>query len=130
VQESIGNSDLDFRIFPISGRPGGSIVLISDKEVGNCSSRRETSMNTATSTDSVTTTLADEVLDSRNVSCPLPIIQTAQAIAGLSSGQTLLVMASDPGFEPDIKAWSSRTGNPLLSSDRRGNELHVLLRKA
>jgi tRNA 2-thiouridine synthesizing protein A len=87
-------------------------------------------MNTATSTTSATTTLADEVLDSRDVSCPLPIIQTATAIAGLSSGQTLLVMASDPGFEPDIKAWSSRTGNALLSSERRGNELHVLLRKA
>ena len=43
-------------------------------------------MNTATSTSSATTTLADEVLDSRDVSCPLPIIQTAQAIAGLSSG--------------------------------------------
>jgi tRNA 2-thiouridine synthesizing protein A len=87
-------------------------------------------MQTATSTTTTTTTLADEVLDSRDVSCPLPIIQTATAIAGLSSGQTLLVMASDPGFEPDIKAWSSRTGNPLLSSERRGTELHVLLRKA
>jgi tRNA 2-thiouridine synthesizing protein A len=87
-------------------------------------------MSTATSTTSSPTTLADEVLDSREVSCPLPIIQTAQAIAGLASGQTLLVMASDPGFEPDIRAWSSRTGNPLLSSERRGNELHVLLRKA
>jgi tRNA 2-thiouridine synthesizing protein A len=86
-------------------------------------------MHTATTTTSVITA-ADEVLDSRDVSCPLPIIQTAGAIAGLSSGQTLLVMASDPGFEPDIKAWSSRTGNTLLSSERRGNELHVLLRKA
>jgi tRNA 2-thiouridine synthesizing protein A len=86
-------------------------------------------MNTAISTTG-STAVADEVLDSRDVSCPLPIIQTATAIAGLSSGQTLLVMASDPGFEPDIKAWSSRTGNSLLSSERRGTELHVLLRKA
>jgi tRNA 2-thiouridine synthesizing protein A len=87
-------------------------------------------MNTATSSTSLTTTLADEVLDSRDVCCPMPIIQTAQAMAGLSSGQTLLVMASDPGFEPDIKAWASRTGNALLSSERRGNEIQVLLRKA
>jgi tRNA 2-thiouridine synthesizing protein A len=87
-------------------------------------------MNTATSSTSLTATLADEVLDSRDVCCPMPIIQTAQAMAGLSSGQTLLVMASDPGFEPDIKAWASRTGNALLSSERRGNELQVLLRKA
>lgn len=79
---------------------------------------------------SVTSAVADEVLDSREVSCPLPIIQTAQAMADLASGQTLLVMASDPGFEPDIKAWSSRTGNVLLSSERHGNEFHALLRKA
>jgi tRNA 2-thiouridine synthesizing protein A len=87
-------------------------------------------MKTATSAATVTTILADEVLDSRDVCCPLPIIQTAQAMAGLSSGQTLLVMASDPGFEPDITAWSSRTGNTLLSTERRGGDLHVLLRKA
>jgi len=87
-------------------------------------------MNTATTTASLTNSLADEVLDSRDVCCPLPIIQTAQAMAGLSSGQTLLVMASDPGFEPDIKAWSSRTGNALLSAERQGDDLHVLLRKA
>lgn len=75
-------------------------------------------------------TVADQVLDSRDVSCPLPIIQTAQAIKQLESGQTLLVLASDPGFEPDITAWSSRTGNALLSSERHGNEIHALLRKA
>jgi tRNA 2-thiouridine synthesizing protein A len=86
-------------------------------------------MNTATAHTTSVATLADEVLDSRDVSCPLPIIQTAQAMADLSSGQTLLVMASDPGFEPDIKAWASRTGNPLLSSERHGSDLHVLLRK-
>jgi tRNA 2-thiouridine synthesizing protein A len=87
-------------------------------------------MNSATAAASLTTTVADEVLDSRDVSCPLPIIQTAQAIAGLASGQTLLVKASDPGFEPDIKAWAARTGNQLLSSERVGDELHAVVRKA
>lgn len=77
-----------------------------------------------------TSTVADEVLDSRDVSCPMPIIQTAQAIKDLASGQTLLVLASDPGFEPDIKAWASRTGNVLLSGQQHGTEYHALLRKA
>ena len=77
-----------------------------------------------------TSIVADEVLDSRDVSCPMPIIQTAQALKQLASGQTLLVLASDPGFEPDIKAWASRTGNTLLSSERHGDEIHALLRKA
>lgn len=79
---------------------------------------------------SATSIVADEVLDSRDVSCPLPIIQTAQAIQDLASGQTLLVLASDPGFEPDIKAWATRTGNALLSGQQQGNEYHALIRKA
>ncbi|HYH48494.1 MAG TPA: sulfurtransferase TusA family protein [Acidimicrobiia bacterium] len=89
-------------------------------------------MNTAaaTTTASTGTTVADQILDSRDVSCPLPIIQTAQAINQLVSGQTLLVKATDPGFEPDVKAWAARTGNQLVSSERHGNEIHALLRKA
>ena len=87
-------------------------------------------MNTTAAASRSTAVVADEVLDSRDVSCPLPIIQTAQAIARLAPGQTLLVKASDPGFEPDIKAWAGRTGNQLLSSERHGDELHALVRKA
>jgi tRNA 2-thiouridine synthesizing protein A len=83
----------------------------------------------ATTTAPSITTVADHVLDSTEVSCPLPIIQTAQAIKDLASGQTLLVKATDPGFEPDITAWSARTGNALLSKERHGDEIHVLLRK-
>ena len=85
-------------------------------------------MNTAAA--AAPTTVADQVLDSRDVSCPLPIIQTAQAIKHLAPGQTLLVKATDPGFEPDVKAWSSRTGNELIFSEQQGGEIHVLLRKA
>ena len=85
---------------------------------------------TAATAASTVTTVADQILDSRDVSCPLPIIQTAQAIKQLASGQTLLVKATDSGFEPDIKAWSARTGNELVSSERHGNEFHALLRKA
>lgn len=88
-------------------------------------------MNTAAATATApATTVADQLLDSRDVSCPLPVIQTAQAIKQLASGQTLLVKATDPGFEPDITAWASRTGNELISGERHGNEFHALLRKA
>ena len=41
-------------------------------------------MNT-TATALSSTTTADQVLDSRDVSCPLPIIQTAQAMNSAAS---------------------------------------------
>ena len=33
------------------------------------------------------------------------------------------------GVEPDMKAWSSRTGNELLAIDREGDVFHVFLRR-
>ena len=76
------------------------------------------------------TTTPDQVLDNRQLACPMPIIKTAQALKGLDSGQTLLVKADDPGFAPDIKAWATRTGNELVSFEQVGEEFHALLRKA
>ena len=38
--------------------------------------------------------------------------------------------ATDPGVEPDMKAWSSRTGNELLAIDREGDVFHVFLRRS
>ncbi len=42
----------------------------------------------------------------------------------------LELLATDPGVEPDMKAWSGRTGNELLSIGREGDVFHVLIRRA
>ena len=47
----------------------------------------------------------------------------------LDPGQVLELLATDPGVEPDMKAWSSRTGNELLAIDREGDVFHVFLRR-
>ena len=44
-------------------------------------------------------------------------------------GETLELLATDPGVEPDMKAWSSRTGNDLLKIERSGDVFHVFLRR-
>lgn len=71
----------------------------------------------------------DRVLDCRNLSCPLPVVKTAQAIKELDSGQHLFVLASDPGFTHDIRAWSSRTGNDVVTLTEDGDVFQVLLRR-
>lgn len=73
---------------------------------------------------------ADEVLDCTGMSCPLPVIKTAQAINGISSGQVLELLATDPGVEPDMNAWTRRTGNELLGIEKREDVFHVFIRKA
>lgn len=73
---------------------------------------------------------ADQVLDCIGMSCPLPVVKTSQAIKSLAVGQVLELLATDPGVEPDMKAWSGRTGNELLSIDKQGDVFHVLIRRA
>jgi tRNA 2-thiouridine synthesizing protein A len=71
-----------------------------------------------------------QVLDCKGLQCPLPVIKTAQAIKGIETGEVLELLATDPGVEPDMKAWTSRTGNELLGIEREGDVFHVLIRRA
>ena len=73
--------------------------------------------------------VADQVLDCRGLACPLPVVKTAQAIKNLSPGQVLELLATDPGVEPDMRAWSSRTGNELLGISKQADVFHILIRR-
>ena len=44
-------------------------------------------------------------------------------------GQVLELLATDPGVEPDMKAWSRRTGNELISIGAQDGVFHVLIRR-
>jgi len=72
---------------------------------------------------------ADQVLDCTGLACPLPVVKTAQAIKSLAQGQVLELLATDPGVEPDMRAWSSRTGNDLLGISKHADVFHVLIRR-
>lgn len=69
-------------------------------------------------------------LDCTGLQCPLPVIKTAQAMKKLEAGQVLELLATDPGVEPDMQAWASRTGNTLISIESKDDVFHVLLRRA
>lgn len=71
-----------------------------------------------------------EVLDVKGAACPIPVVKTAKAMKQLESGTRLEVLATDPGVEPDMQAWSKQTGNRLISIDREGDVFRVLLEKA
>ncbi|EHR50178.1 putative redox protein, regulator of disulfide bond formation [Saccharomonospora marina XMU15] len=72
---------------------------------------------------------ADQVLDCTGMQCPLPVIKTAQAIKSISAGEVLELLATDPGVDPDMRAWTGRTGNDLLDVRKDGDVFHVLIRR-
>lgn len=65
--------------------------------------------------------MADIVLDTKGMKCPLPIVQIAKAVKTMSSGQTLEVVADDPAFYEDVKAWCTITENILVKIDPAGD---------
>ena len=68
-------------------------------------------------------------LDTRGLSCPMPIVKTAQAMAGLASGQLLEVIAYSPKAVSDFAAWSRSTGNVLVDSSAEGGVYRFVFRK-
>lgn len=73
----------------------------------------------------------DHEVDARGMSCPLPILKAKKALAGMSSGQVLKVLATDPGSLRDFQAFSRQTGNELLSQETLPQQefIHLLKRK-
>ena len=68
-------------------------------------------------------------VDARGLACPMPIVKTAQAIAGLRSGDLLEVLATDPGATKDFVAWSRTTGHELLELNIADGTYRFVLRR-
>ncbi len=65
--------------------------------------------------------MADQVLDAKGLNCPLPILKTKKMLKGMSSGQVLEVLATDPGSVADMAAFCNQTGNELLGQSNDGS---------
>ncbi len=68
-------------------------------------------------------------LDASGLNCPLPILKTRKAIAGLESGAILKVIATDPGSVKDIDSFCNQTGHELVESSEDGGRFQFLIRK-
>ncbi len=72
----------------------------------------------------------DKEIDTRGLNCPLPILKAKKALAELSSGQLLRVVATDAGSLRDFQAFSRQTGHELVEQQTVGAEfVHVLRRR-
>lgn len=72
---------------------------------------------------------ADEVLDCSGLACPMPILKTKKAVDALEPGQILKMIATDPGSESDIDAWTSRTGHALVHSEQDAGSYVFFIQK-
>jgi len=74
--------------------------------------------------------MADKELDARGLNCPLPILRAKKVMNDMSPGQTLKVVATDPGSVKDFQAFTKQTNNVLVESSEAGGEYIFVLKKA
>jgi tRNA 2-thiouridine synthesizing protein A len=75
--------------------------------------------------------MADQELDARRLTCPLPVMRAAKLMLAMKAGQTLRVRASDPATVIDFDAYARGSGNALLESKKISEgEFEFLLKRA
>jgi tRNA 2-thiouridine synthesizing protein A len=72
----------------------------------------------------------DQELDASGLNCPLPILRAKKTLAGMSGGQVLRIVATDPGSVKDFEAFAKQTGNQLLDSGEEGGKFVFRIKKA
>jgi len=55
-----------------------------------------------------------ETLDTKGLSCPMPMMKLAKAMKGLNSGDVLEMIGTDPGTKSDLPKWCEKSGNILI----------------
>jgi len=62
-----------------------------------------------------------QVLDTKGMNCPLPILKAKKALGGMSAGEQLEIHATDPGAVKDFEAFCRQTGHDLVDSSQDGD---------
>ncbi len=73
--------------------------------------------------------MADATLDAKGLNCPLPILKAKKALKELTDGQTLEIIATDPGSIKDFEAFCRTTGNELIESSQDGDIYQFLIKR-
>ena len=70
-----------------------------------------------------------QTVDARGLSCPMPIVKTAQAIKDVPSGAAVELFATDQGSVKDIAAWCRVTGHELVEQTSDGAVFRFVIRR-
>lgn len=73
--------------------------------------------------------MADRVLDTKGLNCPLPILRAKKALKEVAADGTLQVLATDPGAVKDFEAFCRATDNELVAWNEDGGVYSFLIKK-
>lgn len=67
-------------------------------------------------------------LDARRLLCPMPVIKAQNLVKTLHHGDTLTVLATDPGAKHDLPCWCRINGHQLIEEKEIDGEIHITIR--
>ena len=73
--------------------------------------------------------MADQLVDAKGLNCPLPILRAKKALKDVAIGDTLQVLATDPGAVKDFEAFCRATGNDLVESKAEGKIFSFVIKR-
>jgi TusA-related sulfurtransferase len=69
-----------------------------------------------------------DTLDCVGLYCPVPLLQAREKMDELETGDVLEFFADDPAAEEDLTRFAKRTGHEIVSVERDGDDLRMLIR--
>ena len=73
--------------------------------------------------------MADLVLDTKGLNCPLPILKTKKSLKDVPVGGTIEIFATDPAADADFQAFCRTTGHELVETGQDGEVYRFLIRR-
>jgi tRNA 2-thiouridine synthesizing protein A len=73
--------------------------------------------------------MPNKVVDCIGLYCPVPIAEAAAAIGEVESGETITILADDPGVENDFPSWCKVTGHELVSLEPAEEGFEIVIKK-
>ena len=71
----------------------------------------------------------DYAIDAVGLECPEPLMIVRNKVRGMSVGETVSVVATDPSTVRDLSNFCRFMGHELVTSDREGERYRFVIRK-
>ena len=72
--------------------------------------------------------MSEHLLDAKGLNCPLPILKARKALKDVPAGETLEILATDPGSVADFQAFCRQTGNELVEHSQDDDVYRFLIK--
>ncbi len=69
------------------------------------------------------------IVDATGLKCPLPVLKAQKALRGVTSGEEVLVMATDPNAPVDLEDLCGMTSDRIVQNKEVNGVFHITIAK-